>query len=84
MAMGQSFMPHNVGMASGLILGLAMGIGGILTTALGWVADNFGLPFTLQISFILPLFAFLTFLYLPYPPPDHAALSHSSSEFPKS
>lgn len=78
MAMGQSFMPHNVGMASGLILGLAMGIGGIVTTALGWVADNFGLPFTLQISFILPLFAFLTFLYLPYPPPDQPSTSSPS------
>ena len=66
MAMGQSFMPRNVGMASGLILGLAMGIGGIGTTALGWVADQYGIPLTLQGIFILPFAAFLVFCFLPF------------------
>jgi FSR family fosmidomycin resistance protein-like MFS transporter len=72
MAMGQSFMPRNVGMATGLILGLAMGIGGIFTTVLGWVADNWGIPFTLQITFVLPILAFLVCWRLPYPPPSPA------------
>ncbi len=67
MAMGQSFMPQNVGMASGLILGLAMGIGGIATTFLGWVADHLGIIFTLHLAFILPLLAFATFCLIPYP-----------------
>jgi len=67
MAMGQSFMPQNVGMASGLILGLAMGIGGIATTFLGWVADHMGITFTLHLAFILPLLAFATFYLIPYP-----------------
>lgn len=90
MAMGQSFMPQKVGMASGLILGLGMGIGGIGTTALGWVADHWGIPLALQATFILPLLAFLAFLFIPYPPPDQAApsgpipasLKLSSSNFP--
>jgi FSR family fosmidomycin resistance protein-like MFS transporter len=69
MAIGQSFMPRNVGMASGLILGLSNGIGGIAATLLGWVADHWGIPFTLQIIFVFPLFAFVTFLFIPYPPP---------------
>ncbi|MBM4331261.1 MAG: MFS transporter [Deltaproteobacteria bacterium] len=81
MAMGQSFMPQNVGMASGLILGLAMGIGGIGTTLLGWVADHFGIPFALQITFILPLLAFLVFFFIPYPPHDQAG---RSKPFPES
>jgi len=68
MAIGQNLMPRNVGMASGLILGFAMGIGGISTTVLGWVADHWGIPFTLQITFLLPILAFLTFLWIPYPP----------------
>lgn len=68
MAMGQSFMPQNVGMASGLILGLAMGIGGIATTFLGWVADHMGITFTLHLAFILPFFAFGAFSLIPYPP----------------
>jgi MFS transporter, FSR family, fosmidomycin resistance protein len=67
MAMGQSYMPQNLGMASGLILGLAMGVGGIGTTILGWVADKWGLHFTLHIAFILPLLSLLTFLFIPYP-----------------
>lgn len=68
MAMGQSFMPQNVGMASGLILGLAMGIGGIATTFLGWVADHMGITFALHLAFILPFFAFAAFSLIPYPP----------------
>lgn len=68
MAMGQSFLPHNVGMASGLILGLAMGIGGIATTLLGWVADHMGITFTLHLAFVLPILAFLSFYFIPYPP----------------
>lgn len=68
MAMGQSFMPQNVGMASGLVLGLAMGVGGITITFLGWVADHFGLVYTLHLIFLCPLLAFLSFLPIPYPP----------------
>ena len=67
MAMGQSYMPQNLGMASGLILGLAMGVGGIGTTILGWVADQWSLHLTLHIIFILPLLGLLTFLFVPYP-----------------
>jgi FSR family fosmidomycin resistance protein-like MFS transporter len=67
MAMGQAFMPRNVAMASGLILGLAMGIGGITTTVFGWVADQFGIPFTLQATFFLPLAAAAVFYFTPDP-----------------
>ena len=76
MAMGQSYMPQNLGMASGLILGLSMGMGGIGTTILGWVADQWGLQFTLHIIFILPLLSLLTFLFVSYPPrhPDRVDL----------
>jgi len=68
MAIGQSLMPNNLGMASGLLLGFSMGVGGISTTILGWVADHWGIPAALQATFILPILAFLTFLPLPYPP----------------
>jgi FSR family fosmidomycin resistance protein-like MFS transporter len=68
MAMAQSFMPQRLGMASGLILGFSMGIGGVSTTILGWVADRWGIPFTLQITFILPLLALLACWPIAYPP----------------
>ncbi len=70
MAMGQAFMPRNVAMASGLILGLAMGIGGIGTTVFGWLADQFGIPFTLQATFLLPFLASVFFYFIPYPTPQ--------------
>jgi FSR family fosmidomycin resistance protein-like MFS transporter len=66
MAMGQSYMPQNLGMISGLILGLAMGVGGIGTTILGWVADQQSLSLALQIIFILPISGLLIFLFVPY------------------
>ena len=68
MTIGQSFMPRNVGMASGLILGFSNGIGGITATFLGWVADQWGIPLTLQIVFLFPLVGFLIFLFIPNPP----------------
>lgn len=68
MAMAQSFMPQNLGMASGLILGFSMGIGGVSTTILGWVADHWGVPSALQITFVLPLLAFLACWPISYPP----------------
>jgi len=47
---------------------VTMAIGGISTTILGWVADHWGIPAALQITFVLPILAFLTFLLIPYPP----------------
>jgi MFS transporter, FSR family, fosmidomycin resistance protein len=73
MAMGQSFMPRDTAMASGLILGLAMGVGGIIVTGLGWVADHWGIIWALQAIFLLPMLAFLIFFFIPYPPRPEAS-----------
>jgi len=67
MAMGQSFMPQNTAMASGLILGVGMGVGGVIVTGLGWVADHWGIIWALQGTFLLPILAFLIFFLVPYP-----------------
>ncbi len=75
MAMGQAFMPRNVAMASGLILGLAMGIGGIGATVFGWVADQYGIPFALQATFFLPFAASAVFYFIPYPAPQKTSPS---------
>jgi FSR family fosmidomycin resistance protein-like MFS transporter len=42
-------------MASGLIVGFAIGTGGIGVTLLGVVADHWGLPAALWLSALLPL-----------------------------
>jgi FSR family fosmidomycin resistance protein-like MFS transporter len=65
--LAQSYMPNNVGMASGLIVGFATGAGGLGVTVLGWVADNWGLPVALWISALMPLSAFVVSLFLPDP-----------------
>jgi FSR family fosmidomycin resistance protein-like MFS transporter len=67
MVMGQSFMPRNVGLASGLILGLSFGMGGLGAAVLGVFADLWGVPATLWIISLLPLGAFLLAALIPYP-----------------
>src|SRR5215831_939745 len=53
--LGQAYMPRNLGMASGLIVGFAIGAGGVGATALGWVADRWGLSSALWISALMPI-----------------------------
>jgi len=65
--LGQAYLPRNAGMASGLIVGFAIGAGGLGVTALGWVADRFGLPAALWISAATPLAAFVAARFLPAP-----------------
>jgi FSR family fosmidomycin resistance protein-like MFS transporter len=67
MVMGQSFMPRNVGLASGLILGLSFGMGGLGAAVLGVFADIWGVPLTLWIISFIPLGAFLLGALIPYP-----------------
>jgi MFS transporter, FSR family, fosmidomycin resistance protein len=67
MVMGQSFMPQNVGLASGLILGLSFGMGGVGAAVLGLFADHWGVPATLWIISFIPLGGFLLAAFIPYP-----------------
>jgi FSR family fosmidomycin resistance protein-like MFS transporter len=65
--LGQAYMPRNAGTASGLIVGFAIGAGGLGVTALGWLADRHGLPLALWISALTPLLAFAAARFLPAP-----------------
>jgi MFS transporter, FSR family, fosmidomycin resistance protein len=65
--LGQSYLPRNAGMASGLIVGFAIGTGGLGVAALGWVADHHGLPAALQIAALMPLAGFIAARFLPAP-----------------
>jgi FSR family fosmidomycin resistance protein-like MFS transporter len=62
---GQELLPHNVGLASGLMLGFAVGAGGVGATLLGWVADHLGLPAVFHAMVLLPLIGLLLALFLP-------------------
>lgn len=65
--MAQHLLPHNLGIASGLMVGFAIGTGGICVTLLGIVADHFGVPFALRSIAVLPLIGLILSLMLRYP-----------------
>src|SRR3989442_310118 len=65
--LGQAYLPRNAGMASGLIVGFAIGAGGLGVAALGSVADHWGLPAALAVSALMPLAGFVTARFLPAP-----------------
>lgn len=66
-AIGQEMMPGNIGLASGLVLGLAVGGGGIGVAVTGALADSSSLEAALS-TLPLPLLAAIgCFSLLPYP-----------------
>lgn len=60
----QELLPGKIGMASGLIVGLAFGMGAIGSVAIGWFADLFGLTTTMIAVSALPLIGILA-MFLP-------------------
>jgi FSR family fosmidomycin resistance protein-like MFS transporter len=64
--MAQRLLPKRLGVASGLMVGFAIGTGGIGVTLLGLVADRFGVPAALESIMILPAIGFLLSLIVQY------------------
>ncbi|QQZ11172.1 MFS transporter [Heyndrickxia vini] len=58
----QELMPQKIGMVSGLIVGLAFGMGAIGAVIYGNLADLFSIKFVMIFCSFLPLFGLLTFL----------------------
>ena len=67
--LGQSYLPSRPAFASGVDIGLAIGLGGIAATLLGLVADAYGLHAVLWTVAVLPVGALLLSLTLPTEPP---------------
>jgi MFS transporter, FSR family, fosmidomycin resistance protein len=65
--LGQAYLPRNPGMASGLIVGFAIGAGGLGASALGWMADQWGLTTALWIAALIPLGGSVLAMFLPEP-----------------
>src|SRR6185503_15564959 len=63
--LGQAYLPSRYGLASGVTLGLAIGIGGLEATALGVVADAWGLHAVLWTIALIPLPSILLAVSLP-------------------
>lgn len=68
MVMAQSVIPWRIGLISGLIIGFAVGTGGIGVTLLGAVADRWGLLNAMDVAALLPVAAFAIALLLPPDP----------------
>ncbi|MDD5418266.1 MAG: MFS transporter [Methanomicrobiaceae archaeon] len=66
-AMGHEMMPGNVGLVSGLILGLAVGAGGLGVAITGYLADHISLYLGLYTLPLPVIVAVLLFLAVPYP-----------------
>jgi len=67
MVLSQSYLPRHVAMASGLNVGLAIGLGGLAALALGAVADAVDLETALTVCALTPLLAAGLCLLLPAP-----------------
>lgn len=67
LVLAQKMMPQNVAMASGLTLGLSIGLGGMGVLMLGQVADLAGLPFVFNIIAVLPVVAFIFTIFVKEP-----------------
>ena len=77
--MGQEYLPGRLGMASGVTLGLSIGLGGLGAPVLGLVADAFGLDTTLYVIAALPLAALAITFTLPPPRSRRAPASEWSA-----
>ncbi len=62
----QELIPHNLGLASGLTLGFAFGVGALGGLAFGAAADLWGIPVVLKAICLLPIPGLLLSLALPH------------------
>jgi FSR family fosmidomycin resistance protein-like MFS transporter len=70
MVLSQLYLPRHVGMASGLSVGLAIGVGGVAAVALGAIADAVDLQTALYVCAAAPLLGVVFSLLLPAPAPS--------------
>ena len=63
--LGQEYLPHHIGLASGVTLGLAVSLGGMFTPVLGFIADRHGIAASMATLGILATLALTFGLILP-------------------
>jgi len=64
--MGQRILSSRLGMASGLMMGFVIGIGGVGAGLLGMIADSWGILAVLQLITVMPAVGFVPILLTPY------------------
>lgn len=68
--LGQKYLPNHMGLASGVTLGLAVTMGGIVAPLLGWVSDHYSIHAAISCLTILPIIATIFSFTLPIPKAD--------------
>lgn len=72
--MGQEYLPRRIGVASGVTIGLSIGLGGVGAPLLGLLADASGLRAVFELVAVFPLLALAVAQLLPEPLPRDAEL----------
>ena len=67
MVMSQEYLPQQIGMASGLSIGMSIGLGGVAAVALGALADTVDLRTSLYVCAAVPVLAVALAAFLPSP-----------------
>jgi FSR family fosmidomycin resistance protein-like MFS transporter len=67
MVMGQEYLPQRIGLASGMTVGFAIGIGGVGAVAVGALADRVELESALYLAAAVPVLALALGTLLPSP-----------------
>ena len=65
MVMSQEYLPHRIGLASGLSIGMSIGLGGIAAVGLGALADIVDLRTSLYVCAAVPIAAVALAAFLP-------------------
>lgn len=73
--MGQEYLPGRIGVASGVTIGLSIGLGGVGAPLLGLLADAYGLRAVFEVVAVFPLLCLVVAQRLPLP---RAAVSVAS------
>ncbi len=81
---GHGYLPGRLGMASGVTLGAAIGVGGAFAPVLGLLADAYGVEVAMWTLAALPVPALLLASTLPRELPDDAALQVPKTRSPAS
>jgi FSR family fosmidomycin resistance protein-like MFS transporter len=67
LAIAHELLPENLGLASGLLLGLSMGFGGLGVALIGGIGDAVGLAGAFWALLLITVLAIPLFIVLPYP-----------------
>jgi FSR family fosmidomycin resistance protein-like MFS transporter len=67
MVMAQQILPDRAGMASGMMVGFAIGTGGVGATVLGLLADRWGVTLVMWIIALLPILSAVVGVWLRLP-----------------